>query len=132
MRATSAMRASSLLFARKFRELLHHPLIDLALERDDQRGQLFQTLPTPRGEFRLVTGRVIDIDLAVVASEAHSKPFLCLSAIFALPGLAHDLARDFVGEPVRNLGQLLDRADIGLLVELTLRGWPRLLPRIDA
>src|SRR5215475_7628077 len=132
MRATSAMRASSLLFARKFRELLHHPLIDLALERDDQRGQLFQTLPTPRGEFRLVTRRVIDVDLAVIAREAHREPLLCLSTIFALPGLADDLARDIVAEPVRDLGKLLDRANIGLFVEFAQRGWPGLLPRVDA
>src|SRR5882672_2601349 len=116
-----SMRATSYepLFASEFREFLYDPLIDLPLERDDERGQLFQTLPEPRREFRFVTGRVIDIDLAVIAGEPHREPLLCLSAIFAFPRLAHDLARDVVGEPVRDLGQLLDRADIGLLVELT-------------
>src|SRR5881397_2519386 len=92
----------------KFREFLDHPLIDLAFERDDQRRQLLQLLPAPVREFRLVaTGRMRDIDLAVVAGEAHRKPFLFLSAIPALPGLTHDLARDVVAEPVRDLGELL-------------------------
>src|SRR5438132_13766892 len=121
------MRATGHLFARKLRELLHHPLIDLALERDDQRRQALEAFPAPRREFRLVAGRVIDVDLAVVAGEAHCEPLLCLSAIFALPGLADDLARDVVGEPVRDLGQLFHRADIGLLVKLTPRGRPWLL-----
>src|SRR3954447_22111188 len=108
MRATSRGSAARILFARKLREFLHYSLIDLALEGNDERGQLFQALPAPRGEFRLATSRVFDIDLAVVAGEAHREPFLCLPAIFALPGLAHDLARDVVSEPVRDLGKLFD------------------------
>src|SRR6266700_1881802 len=126
------MRATSHLFASKLRELLHHPLVDLALEGNDERGQLSEALPAPRREFRLVTSRVIDVDLAVIAGEAHREPPLCLSAIFALPGLADDLARDVVGEPVPHLGQLFHRADIGLLVQLAPRGRPWLLPRVDA
>src|SRR5262249_20575267 len=114
------------------RKFLRHPLIDLALERDDQRRQPLQALPAPFAEFRLVAGRVLDVDLTVVAGEAHREPFLRLSAISALPGFTHDLARNVVAEPVRDLGQLLDRADIGLLVKLAQRGRPRVLARIDA
>src|SRR5882724_6135557 len=128
MRATGNLN----LFASKLRELLHHPLIDLALEWNDERGQLSQAFPAPPRKFRLVTGRAIDVDLAVVAGEAHREPLLSLSAIFAFPRLAHDLARDVVGDPVRDLGQLFHRADIGLLVELTPRRRPWLLPRVDA
>src|SRR5689334_10148282 len=95
------------LLASEFRELFRHPLIDIPFERDDQRGQLFQTLPAPRREFRLVTSRVIDIDFAVVAVKAHREPFLRLSAIFAFPGLADGLVRDIVSEPVRDFGKLL-------------------------
>src|SRR5947209_18418660 len=101
--------------AREFRELLHQSLIDLALEWDDQRRQPLQALPAPVRELRLVAARTIDIDLAVVAGEAHCEPFLRLSAIAALPGLTHDLARGVVPEPVRGLGELPDRADSGLL-----------------
>src|SRR5262249_26441185 len=104
----AGLQVTARLFASELRELLHDSLVDVAFERNDERGQLFETLPAPRGEFRLVTGRVVDVDLAIVAGEAHRKPLLCLSAIFALPGLAHDLARDLVGEPVCDLGQLLD------------------------
>src|SRR5262247_488653 len=101
---------------RERRELLHQPLINLTLERDDQRRQALQAFPAPVRELRLVTARAIDIDLALVTGEAHREPFLRLSAIPALPGLAYDIAWNVVAEPVRDLGKLLDRADIGLLV----------------
>src|SRR5262249_52750440 len=106
--------------------------IDRALERDDQRRQALQALPAPGAELRLVAARAIDVDLAVVAGEAHREPFLRLSAIPALPGLTHDITRNIVVEPVRDLGKLLDRADIGLLVELAQRSRPRVLALIDA
>src|SRR5262245_50432873 len=126
------MLASSA-FLGKAREVLHHPLIDLAFERNDQRRQLFQLLPPPGGELGLVaTSRMRDVDLAVVTGEAHREPFLRLAAIPALPGLTHDLARDVIVEPVRDLAELLDRADIGLLVELAQRSRPGVLARIDA
>src|SRR5215470_18061639 len=115
----------------ELREFPHHPLIDLALERNDQRRQALEPLPAPVGEFWLVAAWAIDIDLTLVAGEAHREPLLRLSAIAALPGLAHDLARNVVAEPVRDLGELPDRADIGLLVELAQRGRPGVLARID-
>src|SRR5262245_47776693 len=80
----------------------------------------------------MATGRMRDIDLAVVARKAHREPFLFLFAIPALSSLNHDLAGDVVAEPVRAFGELLDRADIGLLVELAQRSRPRVLARIDA
>ena len=87
---------------RELREFLHHPLVDLPLERHDQVGKLLHRLPAPFDEFRLVAaGRMRDVDLAVVAGEAQRVPFLRLAAIFALPGLADDLARNVVAEPVR-------------------------------
>src|SRR5262245_1357013 len=116
----------------EFRKFLHHSLIDLALERDDERRQPLQALPAPRAELRLVAARAIHIDLAVIADETHREPFLGLPAISALPGLTHDIARNVVAEPVRDLGKLLDRVDIGLLVQLAQRSRPRVLARIDA
>src|SRR5436190_1614177 len=84
-------------------------LVDLALERDDERWKVAHRLPAPGVEFRLVAaGWMDDVDLAFVAGEAQRVPFLRLPAILALPGLADDLARDVVGEPVLDLAELLD------------------------
>src|SRR5262249_19192264 len=55
-----------------------------------------------------------------------------LSAVLALPGLAHDVAWDIVGKPVLDLAELLDRADVGLLVELAQRRRPWVLALVDA
>ena len=73
-----------------------------------------------------------DVDLALVAGEAQREPFLRLAAIFALPGLADDLARDVVGQPIVDLAELLDRADVGLLVELAQRRRLWILALVDA
>src|ERR1043166_4557933 len=100
-------------------ELLDHPLVGLALERHDQVGKILHRLPAPRDEFRLVAARgVLNVDLAVVSGEAQREPFLRLAAIFSLPRPAEELARDVVTEPVVDRRQMLDRADVGLLVQL--------------
>src|SRR5262245_20317242 len=51
-------------------QLFDHAHIDLALERHDERGQLFQLRPAPRVEFLVVPVARTDIDLAVGALEA--------------------------------------------------------------
>ena len=51
-----------------------------------------------------------DVDLAVVAGETQRVPFLLLAAVFAVPGLPDDLARNVVGQPFRDLAEALDRA----------------------
>src|SRR5262245_58307397 len=105
--------------AREGREFRDDPLVGLAFERHDQVGKVFHRLPAPFDEFRLVAAaRMRDVDLAVVAGEAQRKPFLRLAAVLAIPGLADDLARDVLGQPPVDRSQVLDRADIGLLVEL--------------
>ena len=58
-----------------------------------------------------------NVDLAVVAGEAQRVPFLTLPAVFAAPSLAEDLARDVIAELFRDLVELFDRTDIGLLVQ---------------
>src|SRR5262245_24220900 len=73
-----------------------------------------------------------DVDLALIAGEAHGEPFLRLPAILSLPSLPHDVTRDVIGEPILALAELLDRADVGLLVELAQSRRPRVLARIDA
>src|SRR3981189_1267244 len=102
MRATGNLN----LFASKLRELLHHPLINLALEWNDERGQLSQAFPAPPCQFRLVTGRAIAVDLAVVAGGGHREPLLSRSGIIGRPRVTRELARGVVGDPVRDLGQL--------------------------
>src|SRR5262245_20866120 len=100
MRATT----SSSVHLRKPCELLHHLLVDLALERDDQRGQLLHPLPPPFHELGLVAaGRMRNVDLAFIADEAHRKPFLRLAAVLALPRLTDDVGWDVVSEPVLDL-----------------------------
>src|SRR5262249_9624852 len=64
--------------------------------------------------------------------EAHGEPFLRLSAVFAFPGLTYDFSRNVVAEPVLNLPELLDRTDVGLLVEFAQGRRPRVLTRVDA
>src|ERR1700761_5937341 len=77
-----------MLFAAQAGELLHHALIDRALEGHDQLGEILHRLPAPVDELRLVTAaaRTRDVDLGILAGEAHGKPFLSLAAVAALPG----------------------------------------------
>src|SRR5499426_2751246 len=116
----------------ELRKFLDHAFVGLALERHDQAGNIFHRLPAPFDELRLVAaGRVLDVDLAVLAGEAQGKPFLRLAAIFAVPGLADDLPRDVVGEPLVDRRQMLDRADVGLLAQFAQRAAVRVLARVD-
>ncbi len=73
-----------------------------------------------------------DIDLAFRAGEAQRVPFLFLPAVFAAPGLADDVARNVVSEPVRDLAELIDRADAGFFIELAQRGLVGVFVLVDA
>src|SRR5262245_30328444 len=131
--ANSGMTTSSSL-ASEPGELLHHPLIDRPLERDDQLRKVLHRLPTPVDELRLVAAAagIGDVDLAVLAGEARREPFLPLAPIAALPGPPRHGARDVVDQPVRDLAELLERADAGLLIKLALGRVPGVLAGIDA
>src|SRR5262249_3862322 len=104
-------------------ELGHHPGVDAALERDDQLGQPFQSLPAPLRELRLVpaAARTYDVDLGVCAFEAQREPFLFLSAIASTPRLRDPLHGQVVREPARRLPDQAHRPYRGLLVELAER-----------
>src|SRR5215475_8934603 len=80
----------------------------------------------------MAAGGMGDVDLAVVSGEAQRIPFLTLPAVFAAPSLAQDLARDVVAELFRDLVELFDRTDVGLLVEFAQRRGPGVLAAIDA
>src|SRR2546423_11774478 len=80
----------------------------------------------------MAAGGMGDVDLAIVAGKAQRVPFLTLPAVFAAPSLAEDLARDIVAELFRDLVELFDRANVGLLVELAQRRGPGVLAAIDA
>src|ERR1700733_1131282 len=73
-----------------------------------------------------------DVDLIFCADKAHREPLLRLAAIFALPGLTDEVARNVVFEPVRDLADALDGADIGFFAQLALRRRPGLFAGIDA
>src|SRR5712675_1212986 len=89
-------------------KFLHHALIDRPLERNDQLRQVLHRLPAPTDELSLVAApRVRDVDLAILAGEAHGEPFLPLPAIAALPGAAGDGARNIVDQPVGDFAELL-------------------------
>src|SRR6185436_6122965 len=110
-----------------------HALIHRPFERHDQLGKILHRLPAPVDELGLVAASAgfRDIDLSVVAGEAHSEPFLALTAIAALPRAAGHRAGDIVDQPVTDLGELLDGADAGLLVELAPGRSPGVLAGID-
>src|ERR1700688_5035222 len=120
------------LAAREPGKFLHHALIDRPLERNDQFGEVLHRLPAPVDEFRLVTAAgAADVDFGVLAGETYRVPFLPLAAIAALPGAPGDGAWNVVDQPVRDLAELLDRADAGFLIELALRRRPGILAGID-
>src|SRR5579862_7237587 len=101
------------------REFAYHAFINRAFERHDKVRDILQRLPAPGGKFRLLrAGGMSEVDLALVAGKAHREPFLSLAAVFALPSLADDLARDVVLQPVGDFAQPLDGTDIGFLVQL--------------
>src|SRR4051812_37613855 len=118
---------------RKLGKLPHHPCVSLPLERHHQRREIVHFLPAPGDEFRLVAAAgIFYIDLTVIAGEAQSVPFLLLPAIFSVPGGADDVARDVVVQPLADLAEFLDRADIGLLIKFAQRGLVAVLAVIDA
>src|SRR5262245_65897641 len=79
----------------------------------------------------MAAGGMGDVDLVVVAGEAQRVPFLTLPPVFAAPSLAEDLARDIVAELFRDLVELFDRVDVGLLVKFAQRRRPGVLAEID-
>src|SRR6516225_10356364 len=99
------------LSAGELRKLPHHPLIDRALERNDQLGEVLHRLPAPVDELGLVAtpAGACDIDFGVLAGKAHRKPLLPLAAIAALPGPACHRARNVIDQPVADLGEPFHR-----------------------
>src|SRR5277367_2980755 len=117
---------------RKADKFLHDAFIDRPLERHDQLGKILHRLPAPIDELGLVAVAGIgDVDLRILAGEAHREPFLALAAIAAFPGASGDGAGDVVDEPVGDLAELYDRADAGFLVKLALGGFPGIFAGID-
>src|SRR5919197_2151810 len=122
-----------MLSAREAGEFLDHAFIDRTFERNDQVGEILHRLPAPAHEFGFVpaTAGAGDIDLGVLAGKAYREPFLPLPAIAALPGTAGHGAWNIVDQPVRDLAELLHRADAGLLVKLALGRFPGIFAGID-
>ena len=118
---------------RQVLEFAHDPLVNGALERYDEVRDVLHRLPAPRRELLFLRAiGMLDIDFAFGAGEAHRKPFLRLTAVFAFPGLADDLARNVVAEPIRDLGNAFHRADVGFFAQLAQSGRPWLFAGIDA
>src|ERR1700694_4020763 len=114
-------------------ELGDDALVDLALERHDEIGKLAHLRPPPRHELRRVAAaRMRDVDLGLLPREAQRVPFLRLAAVAAAPCMGHELVRKIVAEPVAQLPEQLDRADVGLLAELAERRAEPILAPIEA
>src|SRR5262245_46016369 len=75
---------------------------------------------------------MLDVDLLVLPGEAQREPFLRLATIFSIPRLAHDLARDVVGEPLVDRAKMLDRPDVGLLAQFAQSAFIGVLAPVDA
>src|SRR6202451_2443363 len=96
-------------------EFADHALVNRALEWHDKARDILHGLPAPSGKFRLgAASRMSDVDFALVAGEAHREPFLGLAAIFALPGLADDLARNVVLQLVGDFAHPIHAKEIGV------------------
>src|SRR5687767_902656 len=72
-----------------------------------------------------------DVNLAFLSGETQRVPLLRLAAVFALPRLSDDVARDIIAEPFRNLGKLLHRADVGFLEKFAQRRLVGVLALVD-
>ena len=102
-------------------EGVQHRAVEVALEGHDALDQVVRLDPGPA---RGTPGASVAMPIsAVVAEEAHQEPALLLAAEPALPELRHQVVRQVVGDPVRRLGEDLDRRrrDAGLLDQLAQR-----------
>src|SRR5512134_1580884 len=112
------------------RELAHDALVDRPFERHNEAGQLLEPSPAPGVELGLVAGLGADVDLAILAGEAHREPVLALAAVAPLERDADELGGQVVGEPARDLADDLRAGDARLLRKLPPgRGDGRLAPR---
>src|SRR5271170_2405583 len=112
---------------RQVPEFAHHAVVNCALERHHELRDVLHRFPAPGAELRLHRAVGLrDVDFALRAGKAHRKPLLGLTSVFALPGLTDDFARDVVFEPVRDLTDALDGADIGFFLQLAHCRRPRL------
>ena len=71
----------------------------------------------------------ISLSLPVKRSAYH---FCFCPRYLPFQACADDLARNVVGEPFRDLAELLDRADVGFLVELAQRRRVGIFALVDA
>src|SRR6266446_8377479 len=93
-------------------------VIELPLEWYDQFGKAFRRDPFPGVEFRVLG---CEVDIAVLAGEAHREPFLALAAIAAAPHPAElhpQLFGHVVMQPAAALAEDLGLVGADLLLEL--------------
>jgi len=110
------------LAARQPGKFLHHALIHRPLERNDQVGKILHRLPAPVDELRLMATAGLATLISESAPVKRTAYISALAAIAAFPGTAGDGARNVIDQPVRDLAELLDRADAGFLIEFALGG----------
>ena len=74
----------------------------------------------------------VDVDFATFSGETQREPFLRLSAIASFPGVAGDGFGNVIGQPVADLAELFDRANICFFIKLAQRRPIGVLIGIDA
>src|SRR5688500_17705498 len=106
-------------------------LVELLLERHDQRRKLARVGPFPGAELWIGSG---DVHVLVPAEEAHQEPGLALTAPGLLPDLADQVLGKIVGQLLLGLLDELDEVarDAGLLLELAIGAVERALAGIEA
>src|SRR6266849_2782087 len=110
-------------------ELGEDVAVELALERHDERRQIGRRYPFPRVELGMPGS---EVDVAILAGEAHGEPFLHLPAIAPVPGAAGGALRYVIAQPLRAFGEELGLVGADLLLELAQRRGARRLAAVDA
>src|SRR5258708_1531459 len=110
-------------------ELGEDVAVELALERHDEPRQLGRRHPFPRVELGMPRG---EVDVAILAGEAHGEPFLHLAAIALVPDTAGDALRPVIAQPLRAFREELGLVGADLLLELAQRRRARCLAAVDA
>src|SRR5260370_9553132 len=110
-------------------ELGEDVAVELALERHDERRQIGRRHPFPRVELGMPGG---EVDVAILAGEAHGEPFLHLPAIAPVPDTAGGALRYVLAQPPRAFGEELRLVGARLLLELAQRPGARGLAAVRA
>src|SRR6185312_12149051 len=111
-------------------ELGDHPAVAVALEADHAVDAAVEVAPFPAREFRLMKG--VEVDLGVLAGEAHGEPDLLLALEIAADLLLRqDIGRKVVDDPVPRAADDRNRGEAGFFLQFAPRGNLQVLAFVD-